>query len=131
MSLRWEVADFSHRLTITAAGTITSREFVDFSYRLYGQRTELFDYECVVDLSAYEGDLLHSDLEPLAQIYAGRSEGNASSCPAVFVTVDPFFHHWAAAMQIQFPGLIVRVAASREEAAALLDRLRTRSGDNC
>jgi len=85
---------------------------------------ELFDYECILDLLGYEGDVGYADLSPLQQVYAERPEPGAAARPGIIVTLDPNFHLWAAALDEQFPGRKHYVAASLEGAFSRLDGLR-------
>ncbi|MHB8529673.1 MAG: hypothetical protein ACYC8V_09215 [Caulobacteraceae bacterium] len=128
MPVRYEIDDHRRRLSMALSGTVNGREFSDFLCDLYGARVELFDYECLVDMLAYEGDLTAADLIPLQRIYAARPGPRPASRPGVTVTSDPNFHLWAAALDAQFPGRKHYVAASLEEACARLDGLRNGDG---
>jgi hypothetical protein len=129
MTIRHTIDDARRLLVITLSGVVTSHEFTAFVGDLYGDRTELFDYECISDLSDYEGDVSYSDLNPLQQIYAARPERDAPSRPGIIVTLDPNFHLWASALDAQFSGRKHYIAPSLEEAFSRLDGLRTAQVD--
>jgi hypothetical protein len=79
MTIRHRVDDDRRLLVIGLSGPVTGKELQAFAQELYGSRAELFDYECVVDLLEYRGDISFSDLNPLQEVYAARPEGEASS----------------------------------------------------
>src|SRR5258708_1712500 len=116
MTIRHTVDEIHRTLIIELSGTISGHAFSTFACDLYGRRPELFDYECVVDLLEYEGDVGFADLGPLEKIYTGRPEGTAAFRPGFIVTSDPNIHLWAAVLDEQFPGRKHYVAASLEEA---------------
>jgi hypothetical protein len=124
MTISHSVDHVRGTLLIAFTGTVSGHEFVAFANDLYGQQSELFDYECVLDLLQYEGDVGYSDINPLQKLYAVRPEGPAPSRPGFIVTHDSNFHLWAAALDEQFPGRKHYVVGSLEEAFSGLERLR-------
>lgn len=126
MAMHYSVDDDRRILNITLSGTVSGRQFQAFSCDLYGGRLELFEYDCVLDLLEYEGDISYADLNPLQQIYLRQPAQDAGPHPGFIVTLDPNFHFWATALDEQFPGRKHYVAASLEEAFAGLEELRKR-----
>ena len=124
MTIRHTIDDDRRLLVIGLSGPVTGNELQAFAQELYGSRAELFDYECVVDLREYRGDISYSDLNPLQDVYAARPEGEASSRAGFIVTSDPNFQFWAAALDAQFPGRKHYVVASLEEAFSRLEGRR-------
>jgi hypothetical protein len=123
MTIRHTVDDARRLLEIELSGVVTGREFVTFSSNLYGSRVELFDYDCILNLLEYEGEVGYADLNPLQQIYADQPQSPASPRPGIIVTLDANFHLWAAALDAQFPGRKHYVVSSLEEAFARLESL--------
>jgi hypothetical protein len=128
MTIRHTVDDARRLLEIELSGVVSGREFVKFSCDLYGSRVELFDYDCILNLLQYEGEVDYADLNPLQQIYAGQPQNPASPRPGIIITLDANFHLWAAALDAQFPGRKHYVASSLEEAFSRLERLHGEAG---
>jgi hypothetical protein len=123
MTIRHTVDDVRRLLEIELSGVVTGPEFVTFSRNLYGSRAELFDYDCILNLLEYEGEVGYADLNPLQQIYADKPQYPASPRPGIIITLDSNFHLWAAALDAQFPGRKHYVVPSLEEALSRLERL--------
>ncbi len=124
MPIRHSIDDTREVLEITMSGPVTGREFSAFALDLYGNRSELFDYECVLDLLDYEGSVEYSDLNALQQAYERAPERSTARQGAI-ITRDPNFRFWAAVLDAQFPGRKHFVVGSRSEAFARLAELRT------
>jgi hypothetical protein len=124
MQIRHTIDADRRLVVIVLSGPVTGNQFKEFASNLYGSRAELFDYECILDLLEYQGDISYADLDPLQQNYAERPEGEASSRAGFIVTLDPNFHFWAAALDAQFPGRKHYVVASLEEAFSRLEERR-------
>lgn len=125
MKIRHSIDEAHRVLLITIAGPVTGPDFVAYTSRLYGERADLFAYDCVVDLREYDGDIGYADLDGLQMMYAQATPGAGSERPGFIVTSDPNFHLWASALDAQFPGRKHYVTSSLEAAFAGLERLRT------
>ena len=121
MAMNYTIDDDRRLLTITLSGTVAGREFARFARDLYDSRPELFDYDCISDLLAFEGDVASADLDLVHELYAAQPERSGPARPGVFVTLDSNFHLWASALDAQFPGRKHYVATSLEGAFLRLD----------
>jgi hypothetical protein len=121
----WHAIDETRRsLHITLSGTVRGPEFSTFACGLYGERPDLFDYACILDLLAFEGDVIYADLNSLQTVYDGERKGDSASRPGFIVTLDPNFHFWAAALDHQFPGRQHFLATTVAAAFLRLDELQ-------
>lgn len=121
MRLSHHVDEARCRLTLTFSGDVSARLFGEYVLELYRSRPELFDYDCVTDLSAYHGTLSNADLGPLLELYAAHVRRRTEPSRSFFVTPDPAFCFWASALDHCFPGRIHAVVRTVEEAHRRLD----------
>jgi hypothetical protein len=84
-------------------------------------RSELLDYDFVIDVREASGDVNNNDVEQVATSFAAHP-----SIPTytVFITHDRSFADWAKVMDFQFSNRKHHVVSSPEQAEALLERLR-------
>ncbi|MDB5452430.1 MAG: hypothetical protein JWO33_1008 [Caulobacteraceae bacterium] len=124
MKIQHFVNDQYGVVVVTISGHVSGGEFAKVAARLFGDRTQLLDYNCVIDLRDYDGDIGNSDLEGLRQMSAQQRTGPRPERHSIIVTSDPHFELWAAALDEQFSGRKHHVVRSLEAAFSLLEKVK-------
>lgn len=123
MPISHHIDESNRILHIRLAGAVSGTRFRTFTSELYGERPDLFDFACILDLLQFEGDVSYADVAPLQAEYAKARGEDAPTRPGFIVTADLNFRFWAAALDEQFPGRKHYLAPSLAEALSCLDEL--------
>ena len=115
------VDDARRRIDIRITGPATGPVVAAPVAELFLQRPELCTYDMFYDLSAYNGDVTATDLDPIVDAYARCHPDTRVPTRTAFLTPDRYFQSWASAMDTQFPGREHRAFPRGEKAAAFLD----------
>jgi hypothetical protein len=108
------------RLLVALRVGATGPGFADAMIRLYRERPELSYVDKLYDLTEYEGVVTHADLTRVIEAYNKANPNPRHPCRTAFVTPDPNFGLWAAAMSQLFVGRDHRAFADFESAEAFL-----------
>jgi hypothetical protein len=89
--------------------------------RLYTEQPEVTLLDILFELDGYRGVVTHGDMKVIVEAYLKANRDPSRPCRTAFVTPDPLFHFWAAAMSYLFTGREHRVFSSFQAASAWLD----------
>jgi hypothetical protein len=96
------VDDGLRRVFVTISGPATGPQVAGPVSALFRGRPELTAYDMLYDIREYWGDVSADDIEPIVDAYAAAEPDPARPTRTAFVTLDPYFHYWAEAMDEQF-----------------------------
>ena len=108
------------RLFVALRVGATGPGFADAMSRLYRERPEMSYVDKLYDLTEYEGVVTHADLTRVIEAYTKANRNPRHPCRTAFVTPDPNFGLWAAAMSQLFVGREHRAFGDFESAEAFL-----------
>ncbi len=89
--------------------------------RLYTEQPEVTHLDMLFELNGYRGVVTQADMKVIVEAYLKANQDPSRPCRTAFVTPDPLFHFWAAAMSYLFTGREHRVFTSFQAASAWLD----------
>lgn len=121
MAVTHLIDDDRRRVHIRIDGSTNGAAASGVIVALADARSELLDYDFVIDIRDASGDVNNNDVDQVATSFAAHP-----SVPTytVFITQDRSFADWARVMDFQFQNRKHHVVSSPEEAEALLERLR-------
>ena len=109
------------RLFVTIDERATGPGVAEALSTLYLEQPEITRLDILFQLNGYRGVVTHEDLTTIVKAYLTSNSDPAHPCRSAFVTPDPHFHLWAAAMSYLFTGREHRVFVDHESASAWLD----------
>jgi len=109
------------RLFVTIDARATGPGVAEALSGLYREQPEVTRLDMLFALNGYRGVVTHEDLQAIVGAYLGSNRDPTHPCRTAFVTPDPHFHLWAAAMSYLFTGREHRVFLTDEAASAWLD----------
>jgi len=98
------VDDSIRRIFVKINGQATGRHVSTGVCSIFLTRPDAVTYDMLYDLRDYAGDVTAEDVMPIVAVYAECKPDTSVPCRTAFVTSDPNFDFWAAAMNEQFPG---------------------------
>jgi len=112
--------DATSRLVVTLKGALSGRQVAESLSRAYLAQPEVTYFDMLFDLTEYEGAVEAQHVEIILAAYLRGNQDPLHPCRTAFVTADPFFDLWAAAMSFQFIGREHRAFPTFESAKAFL-----------
>ena len=109
------------RLFVTLGAAATGTGFAEALCRLYRDQPHTAYYDKLYDLTEYRGAVTPADVLAIREAYLRSNTDPRHACRTAFVTNDPNFRLWAAAMSHQFVGREHRAFATFDAARAFLD----------
>ena len=109
------------RLFVTIDERATGPGVAEALSELYQEQPEVTRLDIMFVLNGYRGVVTHEDLQTIVSAYLRSNQDPSLPCRTAFVTPDPHFHLWAAAMSYLFTGREHRVFLSEEAASAWLN----------
>lgn len=109
------------RLFVRLGHAATGGGFAAALSRLYSEQPQTAYYDKLYDLTEYSGTVTPADVLVIREAYVAANTDPHHPCRTAFVTNDPNFRLWAAAMSHQFLGREHRAFATFEAARAFLD----------
>ena len=108
------------RLLVTIKGPVSGQSVAEALSEAYLARPEVTYLDMLFDLTEYRGQVEARHVELIVDAYLRCNRDPLHPCRTAFVSPDPFFNHWAAAMSFQFRGREHRAFATFEEAEQFL-----------
>jgi hypothetical protein len=108
------------RLRVILKGPLTGLAVAQALGETYVAEPDVTRLDMLFDLTEYQGAVGPDDVEMIVEAYQKSDPNPLYACRTAFVTPDPFFHHWAAAMSFQFSGREHRAFPTFEKAEAFL-----------
>lgn len=108
------------RLFVTISGAASGDEVAQVLSEAYLARPEVTLIDMLFDLTEYEGAVESQHVEVIVAAYRRGNSNPAHPCRTAFVTSDPHFDLWAAAMSFQFAGREHRAFTTFEKAEQFL-----------
>ena len=108
------------RLRVVLKGPLTGLAVAEGLSETYLAQPEVTRLDMLFDLTEYQGAVGPDDIEMIVAAYQKSDPDPLHPCRTAFVTPDPFFHHWAAAMSFQFSGREHRAFPTFPKAEAFL-----------
>ena len=118
VAFAWEAA--VPRLVATVSGPVTGPQLATALSRYYRDNPQVVAWDMIYDVRDYCGTVEAGDLGPVVEAYLRCKPDPNRARRLAFVTKDPHFQLWAAAMSYQFPGREHRAFHTWEEAEAFL-----------
>ena len=115
------IDESARRLFVTLGSAATGAGFAAALSRLYQEQPHTAYYDKLYDLTEYEGAVTPADVLTIREAYLRANTDPRHPCRTAFVTQDPNFRLWAAAMSHQFAGREHRAFPTFEAARAFLD----------
>ncbi|MBW3617374.1 MAG: hypothetical protein KY446_06405 [Proteobacteria bacterium] len=109
------------RVLVSIVGPASGQLVADTLSQGYLAQPEITYLDMLFDLTAYSGAVESRHVEVIVDAYLRGNHHPLHPCRTAFVSPDPFFKHWAAAMSFQFTGREHRAFASFEAAERFLD----------
>jgi hypothetical protein len=119
-SVHITVDDRRRRIDIHISGPVSGAQVSAPVSQVFVDRPELCAYDILYDLHAYSGDVGADDIDPIVEAYQACGPDASLPVRTAFLTPDPYFQHWASAMDEQFPGREHRAFPSLSAALAFL-----------
>lgn len=108
------------RLLVTIEGPASGDEVAQALSTAYLRSPEVTHLDMLFDLTAYEGAVEAQHVEVIVAAYRRGNRDPSHPCRTAFVTSDPYFDLWAAAMSFQFAGREHRAFPTFEAAEGFL-----------
>ena len=124
MQMQHDIDERRRLVLVKLTGDVRGRAFGAWLSKVFEDRPELVGYDFILDMLTYAGDILAADVEPIASTYARLARPLDRGPRTGFLTNDPYFEHWAAALDHQFAGRLHRVFPDQAEALAWLSEPR-------
>ena len=109
------------RLFVTIDERATGPGVAEALSGLYRAQPEVTRLDMLFALTGYRGVVTHEDLQAIVAAYLESNRDPSHPCRTAFVTPDPHFHLWAAAMSYLFTGREHRVFTTHQAATTWLD----------
>jgi hypothetical protein len=120
-AVRVSVDERARRIVVEVSGPASGPQVADPVSRLFLEQPDLCAFDMLYDLMLYNGDVGADDIDPIVEAYARCEPDLTLKVRTAFVTPDPYFQHWAKAMDEQFAGREHRAFRRREDALAFLE----------
>ncbi len=120
--VEWHIDDQLRRIFVKINGQATGRHVSTGVCTIFLTRPDAVTYDMLYDLRDYEGDVTAEDVMPIIAVYAECKPDASIPCRTSFVTSDPNFVFWAAAMTEQFPGRTHQAFEKLDAAEAYLNQ---------
>ena len=108
------------RLFVTLHGALGGDEVARALSEAYLAQPAVTLIDMLFDLTGYQGAVEAQHVEVIVAAYRCGNRDPSHPCRTAFVTTDPFFDLWAAAMSFQFAGREHRAFATFDEAERFL-----------
>jgi hypothetical protein len=111
MLMEHQIDERRRLVLVKLAGDVRGRAFGKWLSGVFDARPELVGYDFILDMLDYAGDIVAADVEPIAGTYGRLARPIGWRPRSAFLTADPYFEHWAAALDHQFADRQHRVFA--------------------
>ena len=108
------------RLLVTLSGPLAGPSVATALSKAYLEDPEVTRLDMLFDLTEYQGAVGPGDVDSIVAAYKQSNSDPLHPCRTAFVTTDPLFFQWAAAMSFQFPGREHRAFPTFQAAEAFL-----------